>query len=134
MRPGRRAVAIVLAVLALVATPAAATSCGGDETTTTVAPPTTTLATTTSGVPATASETADLDGIRSALEASGNVADDFEIADHIIMQEWAGAVVSAPMVDDARVLLKKGDAGGRWSRSSPRCRGRSCSTLEHQRR
>ncbi len=110
MKPERFLPLLVL-VAALLVAAAAAASCAGDETTTTQAAPTTTLAVTTATPPATATETAELDAIRSALEASGNIADDFEIADYLIMREWAGAIVSAPMVDDARVLLKKGAAG-----------------------
>jgi hypothetical protein len=111
MRPERFVAVVFVAALLLVA--AAVASCGGEETTTSLAAPTTTSAV-TSTIPATTTTTvgvAGLDAIRIALEASEDIADDFEVADYLIMQQWAGAIVSAPMVDDANVLLKRGAAG-----------------------
>ncbi len=109
MKPERCLVVALVAALLLVT--ATGASCGGEETTTTQAAPTTTLAVTSTIPAVTTTAVAELDAIRSALEASGDIAEDFEMADHIIMQEWAGAIVSAPMVDDANVLLKRGAAG-----------------------
>jgi hypothetical protein len=95
---------IVGFISALMVVAVAVASCGGEATPSTQSSSTTIAPTTITG-------TGELDGIRVALEASEDVADYFEIVDYMIMPEWAGAVVSASMADDARVLLTRGAAG-----------------------
>lgn len=106
---------VIAALLAL--TIAATGSCGGDEATTIPTVPTTVQAepTTTQAVTASTTSTtggaAELDMIRAALQTSGYVAEEFEVEDYLIMPQWAGVVISAPMADDVSTLLRRGPSG-----------------------
>ncbi len=112
----RKPVGSVVVMLSLFSLVAFAAACGGDETTTTTGDETTTTLeqtettieeTTTSEAETTTSVGGDIDRIAAALQGSDQIAQGFEITDYKIEGTWAGVIVHAPGVDDARVLLQR---------------------------